>query len=221
MRKPQEPLMRDDFLVRIARFHGSNTWRSVCLLLSVSFAGVGAILLLYAVYRAMEHGWAPVLDDLALGLFGFVGIFVAWFIRIVLCLSRVAHEVLVRLDDDYSRAYGIEAEGQREGVDRKSDDDGLSFHSLSKSDLRKLSTRDLTAGWRSLVMIPLVVGSLLLVLAIGAWQVPRLGNLVFQYGVRLEYLWLGGLVLMMIGAYLMPLGGIIYRRAYKHDGMTP
>jgi len=149
-----------------------------------------------------------------------MGVFAGWFIRVVLCMSRVAHEVLLRLDDDYKRAYGTEAKARQEGAIPKSAEDGSSVHSLSKSDLRKLSTRDLTVGWRLLVMIPLVVGSLLLVLAIGAWQVPRLGNLVFQCGVRLEYLCLGGLVLMMIGAYLMPLGGIIYRRASKRDGMT-
>jgi len=151
--------------------------------------------------------------DLVLGMVGLAGVFAGWCVRIVLCISRVAHEILLRLDDDYDRAYGSDAEGRQEEVISKSDEDRLSFHSLSKSGLRELSTRDLTVGWRLLVMVPLVVGGLLLVLTLGAWQVPRLGNLIFQYGVRLEYLWVGGLMLMMIGAYLMPLGNIVYRRA--------
>ena len=158
------------------------------------------------------------LGDLALGVAGLMGVFAGLFIRVILCLSRVAHEVLLRLDDDYNGVYGTDAEGEREGVKRKSAESGLSFDSISKSELRELSTRDLTVGWRSLVMIPLVLGGLLLVLSIGAWQIPRLGNLVFQCGVPLEYLCLGGLVLMMIGASLMPLGGIVYRRASKHKG---
>ena len=219
MRKTEEPRIRDDFLVRIARFHRENAWHSVCLLLSGSFACVGMPLLLYPVYRAIKDGWSLGLDDLVFYLLGFVGIFVAYFIRVFLCLSRVAHEVLLRLDDDYNSAYGTETESQQEGVIRKSAGDGSTFHSLSQSKLQRLSTRDLNAVRRLLVMVPIVAGVLVLVLSILAWQFPRLGNVVYQRGVRLEYLCLGGLMLMMIAAYLMQFGGIVHRRASKHDGM--
>lgn len=96
MTKPQEPHAGDDFLVRIARFHRSNIWRSAYLLPSVLLASADALMLLYPVSGAIKHGWSSVLDNLVFGQLGFVGILMAWFIRIVLCLSRVASPSHVR-----------------------------------------------------------------------------------------------------------------------------
>jgi len=207
----------NDFLIKIARFHRSAASRSNYLLLSASLSAVGVLLFLYPVYGAIQRGRSLVLGDLAFGVAGLMGVFAGWFIRIVLCMSRVAHEVLLRLDDDYDGAHTTETDSHQEGIVRKSAEGGSSFHSLSKSKLRELSTRDLTAGWRLLVMVPLVVGGLLLALSIGAWQVPAFGTILLKRGVRLEYLCIAGLMFMSIGAYMMPLGGIVYRRASERD----
>lgn len=212
--------LSNDYLIRIARFHRSAVCRSNCLLISVSLSGVGVLLFLYPVYSAIQRGGALMVSDLALGMVGLVGVFAGWFIRIALCISRIAHEVLRRVDDDYNSAHGTEVDGQRGESTPESAEVGSSYHLLAKSDLRKLSTRNLTAGWRLLVIVPLVVGGLLLVSSICAWQVPAFGTILLKRGVRLEYLCIAGLMLMSIGAYLMMFGGIVYRRSSKHDRMT-
>lgn len=193
--------------------------RALMVLLVIVFVGSMGVL----VTAPKDPQTASDYEHWAIAVFGLcvAGMLLSFVVNLI--TARILMQELERLKDqihldgDCNFADGAETESQQERAIPKSHEDGLSFHSLSKSDLRKLSSRDLTAGWRSLVMIPLVVGGLLLVLAIGAWQVPRLGNLVFQHGVRLEYLCVGGLVLMMIGAYLIPLGNIVYRRACKRN----
>ncbi len=210
----------DKFLRTVARWHTSRRRRETMYMSAMLLSGVGSLGFLDPVYLALAQDVPLAPLDVLVGVAGLSAVFLGVSIRLVLWAARIVHEILLGRGVR-EIAPRDEADGQHDRTAPKSSEDGSSIRSLSKSDLRKLSTRNLAPGSRLLVTIPIVVGSLLLALAIGAWQVPRLGNLVFQYGVRLEYLCLGGLVLMMVGAYLMPLGNIIYRRASKRDAMTP
>lgn len=218
MRKLREARGRDDFLLRIARFYRSDARHCMCLLCSVLLLALGVGVFVYIIHEAIQRGGALILRDFGLGLVGLAGIFAGWLIRLALCVSRVAHEVLLRVDDDYRRAHRTEADRQQVGTIRKSAGVGLRVYSLSKSALRKLSTRDFTAGWCLLVVTPMIIGGLLLVFSIGAWLFPRLGDFVYERGVRMEYICLSGLVLMMIGAYLMPFGAILPTRTSRDNG---
>jgi len=188
------------------------------LLMGAALLGTGGVMLLLPFVRERD---ALSVEDLTVSIFGCAAIAVGILFVVTTTLWQLAHELLLRLDDDYKHVFGPEAQEWQERTIPKSAEDGTRLDSHSRSKLRRLSTRSLTSGWRLLVMVPLALGGLLLVLSISAWQVPSVGNLVCQRGVRLEYLCLAGLVLMMIGACLMPLGGMVCGRVSKQDRMPP
>ena len=212
MRKRQKANGRDDFLARIARFHRSDAWRSVCLLASISLSGVGVLLLLYVLCRAIQGGKVFVPGDLALAVLGLLGIFAAWLIRVGLCMSRVAHEILLHLDEEYNETERTELARHQEVSSPKCGTGGLTYQLPLKYRLRELSTRDLRTSWRLLVVVPIVAGLVSLLLTIGAWRIRSLDVILQEWGVRLEYLCIAGLLSIAVGGYLMLLGGIVSKR---------
>jgi len=69
--------------------------------------------------------------------------------------------------------------------------------------------------WKLLVIAPLVVGVVILLMTIIAWKIPRIDNFLQNHGIFLEYLCLGGLLLMCLSSYLMILAGYSSRKTDK------
>lgn len=220
MTRMQKPREREAHLLRVARFHHSHMRRSVCLLCSVLLLSLGVGAFIYAVHIAVQSGDSIDLSEVVFGLIGLMGVFAGWMIRQALCLARVTHELLRRLDDDYNRAFCADAEGRQREANPKCADGETSLRSPVRPIMLKLSTRSFGAGWRLLVWVPLVVGGMLLTLSIVSWQVPSLGDFLCQRGVFLDYLCLSGLVLIVIGTYVMLLGVIVHRRASRPGRKT-
>lgn len=213
MRESQEPRGRDDFLVRTARFYRSSVRHSLCLLSSVLLLAVGAGVLVYAFNGFVQHAWVMNLGDLSLAILGMAGVAAGWGIRLGLCIARVAHEVLLRLDDDHRSGQGTEVDRQTETHPLERADVGSNAGSPFKSWLRELSTRELSVGWRFLVMVPLGFSAALSLLVIAARRFPGVDEFLHQRSVHLEYLCVCVLVLMSVPAYMMLFWGIICKRA--------
>lgn len=184
---------RPDFLAMLAMSERSTLlW--VGLFSGLLLLVAGTVMFLYPFTVRPD---AVRIEDLTICVFGCAAVTVGQFLVLFVTVCHMAYHILLRVD------------GRT--------DTGSSFQPPSNSWLRELSTRDLNVRWRLLVMVPLFVGVLLLLLAIGAWQVPTFDAILLARGVRLEYLCIGGVALMLLAACLIPLGGIVHGRASKRD----
>ncbi len=159
----------------------------------------------------------PVTSEfLAISLLGVAAMATGWAVSLAYWMSRLAHEILLRLDGERDDRPGHVARNERD-TDAAMHTEDDSTPPPSGTWLRELSTRDLRLGWRLLVVAPVILGGALLLLTVIASQAAALGNLVSQSGLRLEHLCVGGLALIMLGACLMPLGGVVSKQANRGE----